>query len=249
MHGIVGKVAVVTGASKGIGEAIAKYLAAAGAKVVVNYSSSRESAERVVAEIAAKDGKAVAVGADLSKPEDVKRLFNETQKVYGLLDVLVNNAGIYRFAPIDQVTVADFRAQFDINVLGTFLAVREALKHFGPAGGSVINVSSVAGRNSFPNAVLYAATKAAVESLTQGLARELAGRRIRVNAVAPGYIDTKTAKDATTRLGETGARLLAATPLGRSGHVEDVAPVVAFLASDEAAWITGETLRVSGGAQ
>jgi 3-oxoacyl-[acyl-carrier protein] reductase len=248
MHGIVGKVAVVTGASKGIGEAIAKYLAGAGAKVVVNYSSSRESAERVVAEIAAKDGKAVAVGADVSSADQARRLFDEAQKVYGFLDILVNNAGVYRFGPLDRVTVADFHVHFDTNVLGTILAVQEALKHFGPAGGSIINVSSVVGHNSFPNALVYSATKAAIESLTQGMARELGPRKIRVNAVAPGYTETKSARDSGYFEGATG-RLVAATPLGRLGLPSDVAPVVAFLASDEAAWITGESLRVSGGAQ
>src|SRR4051812_35235461 len=191
MRKLQGKVAVVTGASKGIGASIARHLADEGAAVVVNYASSRQGAEKVVAEIAAAGGRAVAVQADVSKQADVKRLIAETVRAFGRLDVLVNNAGIYEFAPLEAVTAEHFHKQFDLNVLGLILVTQEAVKHFGPDGGSVVNVSSVAGVSPVPNASVYSATKAAVDAVTKSLAKELGPRKIRVNAVNPGMVETE----------------------------------------------------------
>jgi len=247
MSRLTGRVAVVTGASKGIGAAIAKSLAAEGAAVVVNYSSSREGAERVVAEISGKGGKAVAIHADVSKAADVRRLFDETQKAFGSLDVLVNNAGVYDFAPLEAVTEGEFNRQFGINVLGPILATQEAVKHFGSNGGSVINVSSVVSENPVANSVVYSATKSALDSITRALATELGPRRIRVNSIAPGAVET----EGTQRFGildsELGKEIVARTPFGRFGQPEDIAPVAVFLASDESRWITGERLSPAGG--
>jgi 3-oxoacyl-[acyl-carrier protein] reductase len=249
MGKLAGKVAIVTGASRGIGVAIAKHLAAAGAKVVVNYSTSRAAAEQVVADIHARDGKAIAVGGNMGVQEDVRRLFAETKKAFGPVDVLVNNAGIYKFDMVEEVTVDEFHRQFDVNVLGPLLATQEALRHFGPQGGSIVNISSVAARNAVPSSVVYSATKAALESMTQELARELAPRKVRVNAVAPGYTVTEAASATGFFDGESGQRIVASTPLGRFGQPEDIAPAVTFLASDDSSWITGEVLRVAGGVQ
>jgi 3-oxoacyl-[acyl-carrier protein] reductase len=241
-----GKVAVVTGASKGIGAEVAKQLAAGGAAVVVNYASSKAGADKVVAEIARQGGKAVAVQADVAKPDDIRRLFDETRKAFGRLDVLVNNAGIYDFAPLERITPEHFHRQFDLNVLGLILATQEAAKHFGPQGGSVVNISSVVGKLALPNATVYSATKASVDSVTRTLSAELGPKKIRVNAVNPGMVVTEgnvSAADGS----ELRKVVEAHTPLGRIGQVDDIAPVVAFFASDDSKWVTGETLYIAGG--
>jgi 3-oxoacyl-[acyl-carrier protein] reductase len=242
-----GKVAVVTGASKGIGAEIAKQLAAEGASVVVNYASSKAGAEKVVAEIARKGGRAVAVQADVAKPEDVRRLFAETKRVFGRLDVLVNNAGVYDFALLEAITPEHFHKQFDLNVLGLILTTQEAVKHFGEAGGSVINISSVVAKLALPSAAVYSATKAAVDSVTRTLSAELGSRKVRVNAVNPGMVLTEG--NAMAADAENGLRkaVEANTPLGRIGQVDDIAPAVTFFASDDSKWITGETLYIAGG--
>ena len=247
MSKLTGKVAIVTGASKGIGAGIAKGLGAAGAAVVVNYASSKEGADRVVAEIKSKGGKALAVQGDVSKAADVKRLFEETKKSFGSLDVLVNNAGVFEFGPLEAVTEAEFHREFNTNVLGPILTIQEALKHFGPKGGSVINISSVAGANPVPNSAVYSATKGAVDSITRGLAKELGSRNIRVNAIAPGGVET----EGTHRIGIIGSdfekQIVAGTPLGRFGQPEDISRVAVFLASDDSGWLTGERITASGG--
>jgi 3-oxoacyl-[acyl-carrier protein] reductase len=247
MSDLKGKVAVVTGASKGIGAGIAKGFAAAGAAVVVNYASSREGADRVVAEITAQGGKAIAVQGDVSKAADVTRLFAETKASFGGLDVLVNNAGVYRFEPLEAVTEKEFHREFDTNVLGTLLTIQEALKYFGPHGGSVINISSIASLNPTPDSVVYSATKSAVDSITRGLSRELGARKIRVNAIAPGG----TASEGLVTAGILGSdfekQIIGMTPLGRFGQPEDIARVAVFLASDDSAWLTGERITASGG--
>lgn len=242
-----GKVAVVTGASKGIGAEIARKLASEGAAVVVNYASDREGAERVVKAIEAAGGRAVAVQADLSKPDQVARPFEAAAKAYGRIDVLVNNAAIYRFAPIEEVTPELFHAQFDLNVLGLLLATREAAARFGPEGGSVVNISSVAATSAPPTTSVYSATKAAVDAITRSLASELGPRKIRVNSVNPGMVETEGVHAAGFIESDFRRHAEAATPLGRIGQPGDIAPVVAFFASDESGWITGETLDVAGG--
>jgi 3-oxoacyl-[acyl-carrier protein] reductase len=246
-HRLAGKVAVVTGASKGIGAGIAGGLAEAGASVIVNYASDRVGAERVVAEITREGGKAVAVQGDVSKAADVKRLFAEAMRAFGRFDVLVNNAGVYRFGTIESITEEEFHRQYEINVLGPILAVQEALKHFGPEGGSVINISSVLGSSPWPQAALYSSTKAAVDNLTRGLALELGPRKVRVNAVAPGTTESEGTSELHLFEGEEGKKVIASTPLGRLGTPADIARVVVFLASDESAWVTGEVIRASGG--
>lgn len=247
MANLAGKVAVVTGASKGIGAGIAKALAAAGAQVVVNYASSKQGAERVVAEIVAKDGKAVAIHADVSKADDVARLFAETKRVFGAPSILVNNAGVYAFGTLEEVTEQEYQRQFGINVLGPLLASREASKYFGAEGGSIINVSSVVSTNALPGTAIYSATKAALDSITRVLARELAPRKVRVNAINPGYTQTEGTSDIPYFTEEGKKQIAVQTPLGRVGEPEDIGPVAVFLASDAAAWITGESLRVAGG--
>jgi 3-oxoacyl-[acyl-carrier protein] reductase len=242
-----GKVAVVTGASKGIGASIAKHLADEGAAVVVNFASSKQGADRVVAEITSKGGRAIAVQADVSKHADIQRLFADAKKAFGRLDVLVNNAGIYEFAPLDAVTPAHFHKQFDLNVLGLILTTQEAVKHFGPAGGSIVNLSSVVATAAPPNASVYSATKAAVDAVTRSLAKELGPRNIRVNAINPGMVETEGVHGAGLSSGDFRKQIEAQTPLGRIGQPEDVAPAAVFLASDDARWITGETLYIAGG--
>jgi len=244
-----GKVAVVTGASKGIGASIAKYLAAEGAAVVVNYSSSKAGADKVVSEINSAGGKAVAVQGDVSKRDDINRLITETKKTYGPIDVLVNNAGIYEFAPLDQITEEHFHKQFNLNVLGLLLTTQEAVKNFNSAGGSVINISSVVGRNPLPNASVYSATKAAVDAFTKSLAKELGARKIRVNSINPGMIETEGVHAAGIAESDLRKQVEVQTPLGRIGQPQDIATVATFLASADSGWITGETFLVAGGFQ
>jgi 3-oxoacyl-[acyl-carrier protein] reductase len=244
---LTGKVAVVTGASKGIGASIALHLAAEGAAVVVNYASSKAGAERVVAEITGKGGRAVAVQADVAKRADVQRLFAEAKKTFGRLDILVNNAGIYEFAPLEEITEEHFHKQFDLNVLGLLLATREAVKLFGPEGGSIVNISSVVSTFAPPNASVYSATKAAVDAVTKSLAKELGPRKIRVNAINPGMVETEGFQAAGIGESDFRKNTEAATPLGRIGQPRDIAPAAVFLASPDASWITGETLYISGG--
>jgi 3-oxoacyl-[acyl-carrier protein] reductase len=243
-----GKVAIVTGASKGIGGAgIAKRLAAEGASVVVNYASSREGADRIVAAIEAEAGRALAVQANLAKKADIERLFAETMRTFGRVDILVNNAGVYEFLPLEEVTEEHFHRQFDLNVLGLILADQQAAKHIGPEGGSIINIGSVAGTSAPPSSLVYSATKAAVNAVTKSLASELGGRGIRVNAVNPGMVETEGVHSAGFAESDFRKTVESQTPLGRIGQPEDIAPLVAFLASSDASWITGETYHVSGG--
>jgi 3-oxoacyl-[acyl-carrier protein] reductase len=246
MNELNGKVAVVTGASKGIGAAVAKRLAAEGAAVVVNYASSKSGADAVVAAILKEGGKAIAVQADVAKGADVKRLFAATKEAYGSLDVLVNNAGVFEFGALEGVTEASYHRQFDTNVLGAILATREALAYFGAEGGSVINLSTISSVNPVPNSVIYSASKSAIDAITKALASELAARKIRVNAIAPGM----TATEGLAAMGvDDGAAqsIGAGLPMGRIGRPGDIAEVAAFLASDRAAWVTGERVTVSGG--
>lgn len=247
MSTLKGKVAVVTGASKGIGASIAEHLAAAGATVVVNYSSSKEGADRVVANIKSKGGQALAVQANLSKPEEVQKLFSETKKTYDKVDILVNNAGVYAFAPLEEVTPELFHKQFDLNVLGLLLATKEAVKLMGSAGGSVVNISSVAARSAPPTTSVYSATKGAVDAITRSLSQELGPKQIRVNSVNPGMIETEGTHTAGITESDFRKQIEAQTPLGRIGQPADVAPTVVFLASDDSSWITGETFYVAGG--
>jgi 3-oxoacyl-[acyl-carrier protein] reductase len=239
-------VAIVTGASKGIGGGIATAFGTAGARVAVNYSSDREGAERVAQAITDNGGEAIAVGADVSKAADVARLFKEVDSAFGRLDVLVNNAGVFRFGALAEITEESFHLHYNINVLGTILTVQEAIKRFGADGGS-INLSSIVGSHPVAGALLYASTKGAIETLTKGLALELAPRNIRVNAIAPGHTETEGNVAAGTFEGGAGAALAEKTPLGRLGRVSDIAPLAVFLASDESAWITGEVIRAAGG--
>ncbi|MES1261403.1 MAG: glucose 1-dehydrogenase [Acidobacteriota bacterium] len=242
-----GKVAVVTGASKGIGAGIAKALADEGASVVVNYSTSREGADRVVAEITSAGGKAVAVQGDVSRQSDITRLFEETKKEFGRLDVLVNNAGIYEFAPLEAVTEESFHKQFNLNVLGLLLTTKAAVAHFGEAGGSVINISSGASKLMPPNASVYVATKGAVDAITGSLAKELGSRNIRVNAINPGMIETEGVHTGGFIESDFRTWIEAHTPLGRIGQTGDVSPTAVYLASADSQYVTGETLQVTGG--
>jgi 3-oxoacyl-[acyl-carrier protein] reductase len=247
MSDLRNQVAVVTGASKGIGAAIAKGLAEAGAAVVVNYAGDKAGAERTVSAITDQGGKAIAVQGDVSKAADVKRLFDETKKAFGSLDVLVNNAGVFQFDPLESVTEEEFHHEFDINVLGLILASREAVKHFGPTGGSVINISSVVSETTPPNSVIYSATKGAVDAVTRVLAKELGPRKIRVNSINPGGVET----EGTHRIGIIGTdfhkQMVAGTPLGRFGQPDDIARVALFLSSAESPLLTREKIVASGG--
>jgi 3-oxoacyl-[acyl-carrier protein] reductase len=242
-----GKVAVVTGASKGIGADIAKHLAAEGAAVVVNYATSKEGADRVVDEITKRGGKAIAVQAHIATKREVERLFAETKKAFGQLDILVNNAGVYQFALLEQVTEAEFHRQFNTNVFGLILTIQQAAQHFGQEGGSVINVSSVASTATPPAAAVYAGTKAAVDAITRVLAKELGPKKIRVNAINPGPVETEGFQDGGFSGSDFEKQAIAQTPLGRIGRPNDIAPVAVFLASSDSAWVTGETIRVTGG--
>jgi 3-oxoacyl-[acyl-carrier protein] reductase len=244
---LAGKVAVVTGASKGIGASIAKHLAADGASVVVNYASSKSGAEKVVAEITGAGGKAVAVQGDVSKKADIDRLFVETKKAFGQLDVLVNNAGIYEFGPLEQISEEHFHKQFNLNVLGLLLTTQEASKYFNGDGGSVINISSIVGVNPLPGAAVYSATKAAVDAVTKSLSKELGAKKIRVNSINPGMIETEGVHSAGFIGSDFQKQIVAQTPLGRIGQPDDIGKIAAFLASDDSGWLTGETFVAGGG--
>lgn len=241
------KVAVVTGASKGIGAAIAKALAAEGASVVVNYSTSKQGADSVVSQIMKTGGKAIAVQGDVSKSGDVKNIFLETKKAFGRLDILVNNAAIYEFAPIEQITDQHFDKQFNLNVKGLLFATQEAVKLFDGEGGSIVNISSVASLGTLPGSSVYSATKASVDAVTHVLARELGPKKIRVNAINPGPVDTEGFQSAGLAGGDFEKQAIEKTPLGRIGRPDDIARVAIFLASPDSGWLTGETLFASGG--
>jgi 3-oxoacyl-[acyl-carrier protein] reductase len=241
------KIAVVTGASKGIGAGIAKHFAAEGAAVIVNYASSKADADKVVDEIAKKGGKAIAVQGDVAKKADVERLFSAADKAFGKVDILVNNAGVYTFAPLEDVTEEEFHRQFNTNVLGLILATQEAVKHFGPKGGSVINIGSLASSLTPPTAVIYNATKGAVDAITRTLAKELGPRKIRVNSINPGMVVTEGSITGGYVDSDFRKNMEAQTPLGRIGQTDDIAPATVFFASDDSKWVTGETLRIAGG--
>lgn len=241
------KVAVVTGASKGIGASVAKALAAEGASVVVNYASSQEGADRVVAHIREAGGNAIAVQGDVSKASDVQRIFSETKKAFGRLDVLVNNAAVYEFAPLGEITEEHFDRQFNINVKGVILAAKEALKYFGNEGGNIINVGSSASQMTPPNTAVYTATKGAVDAVTRVLAKELGPNKIRVNSINPGPVETEGLHAAGIVGSDFLKQFEAQTPLGRIAQPYDIAPIAVFLASQDSGWLTGETLQASGG--
>ena len=244
---LAGKVAVVTGASKGIGAQIAKELAAEGAAVVVNYASSKAGADKVVSEIASSGGKAIAVQGDVAKKADINRLFSETKKAFGKVDILINNAGIYEMFPLEEVTEERFHKQFNLNVLGLLLTTQEAVKHFGSEGGSVVNVSSVVSTLGLPGGSIYCGTKAAVDAVTRSLAKELGPRKIRVNSINPGMVETEGTQSAGIIESDFKKQYVAMAPLGRIGKPDDIAPAVVFLASPESSWMTGETMFITGG--
>jgi 3-oxoacyl-[acyl-carrier protein] reductase len=246
MSKLTGKVAVVTGASKGIGAAIAKSLAAEGALVIVNYASSKAGAEAVVAAITKAGGKALAVGGDVSKKSDARNIIETAVKTYGRLDILVNNSGVYEFLPITEVTEDHYHKQFNVNVLGLLLITQAAVKHLGP-GASIINIGSVVSRITPPNSAVYTATKGAVDAITGVLARELGPRKIRVNALNPGMVETEGTHAGGLLNSDSEKSIVAQTPLGRIGRPQDIASVAVFLASDDSAWLTGEQLLTGGG--
>jgi 3-oxoacyl-[acyl-carrier protein] reductase len=247
MGKLEGKVAIITGASKGIGAGIAKQFAAEGASVVVNYASSKDAAEKVVKAITAKGGKAIAVQGDIARQADIERVFAETKKQFGKLDILVNNAGVYEFSPIDGITGEHFHKQFDLNVLGLILASKEAAKYIDGNGGSIINISSIVSTAAPATATVYSATKGAVDTATKSLAKELGPRNIRVNAINPGMVLTEGVQTAGLDQSDFRKDLESRTPLGRIGKVEDIAPAAVFFASNDSSWITGETLVIAGG--
>ncbi|MDP9114321.1 MAG: glucose 1-dehydrogenase [Acidobacteriota bacterium] len=247
MNKLTGKVAVVTGESKGIGASIAEHLGAEGASVVVNYASSKTGADAVVNRIAAKGGNAVAVQADVSNLEDIRRLFAETKKAYGKLDILVNNAGVYEFAALEGINPEHFHRQFNLNVLGLLLTTQEAVKLIDETGGSIINISSMVGPMPLPGASVYSATKAAVDALTVALAAELGLRKIRVNSLNPGMVETEGVISAGLDQGDFRKRLESKTPLGRIAQPQDIARAAVFFASEDAGWVTGQVLVLSGG--
>ncbi|MBD2037891.1 glucose 1-dehydrogenase [Leptolyngbya sp. FACHB-321] len=247
MNKLDGKIAVVTGASKGIGAAIALHLAAEGAAVVVNYASSKEGADRVVDEINSAGGKAIAVQADVSKRAEVEQLFAKTQQVFGSLDILVNNAGMYENVPLEDITEEHFHKHFDLNVLGLILTSQQGVKYFGSEGGSIINISSLVSTLAPATSSVYSATKAAVDAVTKSLAKELGSRNIRVNSINPGVVETEGTHTAGISLGNFRGQVEAQTPLGRIGQPQDIAPAAIFFASSDSAWITGETLYITGG--
>lgn len=247
MSKLKNKVAIITGASKGIGASIAKYFAAEGAKVVVNYASSKDDADKVVKAIKDNGGTAIAVQGDVSNEADVNRLFEETKTAFGTLDILVNNAGIYQYAPIEELSAQSFHSQFNINVLGSLLSIQAALKLFGEKGGNIINISSEAGKSPLPTGSVYSATKAALDAITISLSKEFIGRNIRINSILPGIVETEGSHSAGFIGSEAETKFVASTPLGRTGQPEDIAKVAVFLASDDSGWITGEKISVSGG--
>jgi 3-oxoacyl-[acyl-carrier protein] reductase len=249
MSKLTGKVAVVTGASKGIGASIAEHLGAAGASVVVNYSSSKSGAEAVVGKITEKGGKAIAVQGNVSKQEDIQRLFQETVAAYGKVDILVNNAGIFDFKPLEAVTPEHFHSQFDLNVLGLLLATQEAVKHMGSTGGSIVNISSIVGPMPAAGGAVYSATKAAVDAITVSLSQELGPKKIRVNSLNPGMVETEGFQAAGLGGSDFHKHVLATTPLGRIAQPQDIATAAVFFASDDSGWVTGQTLIVAGGAR
>ncbi|HEV3148645.1 MAG TPA: glucose 1-dehydrogenase [Chthoniobacterales bacterium] len=242
-----GKVAVVTGASKGIGAGIAKHLADEGAAVVVNYASSKTDADKVVDEITERGGKAAAIQGNVAKKADVERLFAASKKAFGKIDILVNNAGVYDFKPLEEITESEFHREFNTNVLGMMLATQEALKHFGPEGGSIINIGSLASSLTPPTGVIYNATKGAVDAITRTLAKELGPKKIRVNSINPGMVITEGAIAGGYTEGDMRKMFESQTPLGRVGETDDIAPAAVFFASDDSKWITGETLLIAGG--
>jgi 3-oxoacyl-[acyl-carrier protein] reductase len=241
------QVAVVTGASKGIGADIARHLAAEGAAVVVNYSSSKEGADRVVDQITKRGGKAIAVQANVARKAEVERLFSAAKKAFGKVDILVNNAGVYDWSPLEEITEEQFHKHFDVNVLGLLLATQEAVRQFDSAGGNIINISSTVTSLTPPNSAVYTGTKGAVDAITRTLAKELGPRNIRVNAINPGMVETEGVIAAGFNEGEFRKGVEAQTPLGRIGQPNDIAPAAVFLASSDAKYITGETLRIAGG--
>ncbi|MBD3881890.1 glucose 1-dehydrogenase [Phormidium tenue FACHB-886] len=247
MKKLDGKIAVVTGASKGIGASIAKHLAAEGAAVVVNYASSKEAADRVVDAIERAGGKAIALQANVAKKAEVERLFAKTHQVFGKLDILVNNAGMYESYPLEDITEERFYQQFDLNVLGLLLTTQQAAKYFDPTGGSIINISSIVSTLAPANGTIYNASKAAVDAITKSLAKELGSRKIRVNAINPGLIETEGTHAAGAIESDFHKQVEAQTPLGRIGQPQDIAPAAVFLASSDSAWITGATLHIAGG--
>jgi 3-oxoacyl-[acyl-carrier protein] reductase len=247
MDKLKNKTAVVTGASKGIGASIAQYFAAEGAKVVVNYASDKAGAERVVKSITDNGGTAVLVQADVSKASDVNRLFEETKNTFGTLDILVNNAGIYQYAPIEELSEESFHKQFNINVLGSLLTIQAALKLFGNTGGNIINISSEVSKTPLPTGSVYSATKAALDAITISLSKEFSGRNIRINSILPGVVETEGSRSAGFIGSDAETKLVASTPLGRTGQPEDIAKTAVFLASEDGAWINGEKISVSGG--
>jgi 3-oxoacyl-[acyl-carrier protein] reductase len=247
MSKLTGKVAVVTGASKGIGAAIAEHLGAEGAQVVVNYASSKRDADAVVQRITAKGGKAIAVQGDVSKPADVARLFGETKRAYGKVDILVNNAGVFEFVALDGITPQHFHRLFDINVLGLLLTTREAVKLFGAEGGSILNISSVVGQMPSPGGAVYSATKAAVDAITISLSQELGPKKIRVNSLNPGLVLTEGVRTAGLEESDFRRHVEAKTPLGRVAQPEDIARAAVFFASADSGWVSGQALLVAGG--
>jgi len=247
MNRLQGKVAVVTGASKGIGASIAEHFGAEGASVVVNYASSKSGADAVVKRITAKGGKAIAVHADVSQPQDITRLFAETKAAYGKLDILVNNAGIYEFAPLEAITPEHFHKQFNINVLGLLLATQEAVKLMDGQGGSIINIGSIVGSMPVATGTVYSATKGAVDNITISLSKELGPKKIRVNALDPGMVETEGFHAAGLTESDFRKTVEAETPLGRIAQPEDIGRIAVFFASDEAGWVTGQALIAAGG--
>jgi 3-oxoacyl-[acyl-carrier protein] reductase len=246
-HRLSGKVAVVTGASKGIGASIAEHLAAEGASVVVNYASSRSGADGVVARIRQKGGKALAVQGDISQAPDIQRLFTETKKTYGKVDILVNNAGTYEFAPLEAITPEHVQKQLNLNVIGLIFTTQEAVKMMGPEGGSIINIGSIVGPMPAPQASVYSASKAAVDAISVSLSQELGPRKIRVNSLDPGIVETEGLRASGLSEGAFRDKQESETPLGRIAQPDDIAPAVAFLASDDARWITGQVIIAAGG--
>ena len=241
------KVAIVTGSSKGIGAGIAKAFAKEGAKVVVNYSSSKESADNVVRNITETGGTAIAVQADITKANDIKRLFKETYNAFGRLDILVNNAGVFKIEPLDGISEESFHLQVNAHLMGPILSIQQAVELFGDHGGSIINLSSTVSQNPIPGVMVYSAAKAGIDNITKALAKELGPKRIRINAIAPGVTDTEGNHDHGIIGGDIEKQMLPLTPLGRIGQPEDIAKVAVFLASDDANWVTGERITAAGG--